>query len=72
MSIYLLLLIITLAMINSLEYNLILELLRKNSPSLGTVGLLRAASLCWAHGAQLMHMERDKEEDERWQAPQSY
>lgn len=58
-------------MISSLEYNLILELFRKTSPPLGTVGLLSAASLCWAHGAQLMHMERDKEEDEKWQAPQS-
>lgn len=58
-------------MINSLESNLILELFRRNVPSLGMMGLLNPASLCWAHGAQLMHTERDKEEDEKWQDPQS-
>lgn len=58
-------------MINSLESNLILELFRRNVPSLGMMGLLNPASLRWAHGAQLMHTERDKKEDEKWQDPQS-
>lgn len=40
LSIYLLLLIITLSMINSLESNLTPDFFRRNAPSLGTVGLL--------------------------------
>lgn len=40
LSIYLLLLIITLSMINSLESNLTPDLFRRSVPSLGTVGLL--------------------------------
>ena len=40
LSIYLLLLVITLSLINSLESNLITELFHRNDPSSGTVGLL--------------------------------
>lgn len=58
-------------MMNSLESTLSLELFGRKTVTGHGGTRVSTALLCRMHGAQLVHLERDKEEDEKWQVPQS-